>query len=92
MVVTHLPFKCPPPRLFMKAMEVNESDNVGEFKKRWAEMTGRSPDLATVIVDASVREDAGVLKETEFIPSKRDGNIFIHVRVEDPEVLAQVRA
>lgn len=96
-VVTHFPLTLSnnEPRCDCYNMEVEHTDNVGEFKTQLAELSGLARENLTLCQGGQVRHDDDTIWTEPLAPVRDMDKIFLHVRVKDPELerkIAELRA
>jgi hypothetical protein len=72
-------------------MEPEPSQLVSDFKEAWSKLSGCDAALADVIYKHQVRPDSGPIADEDTFEPNAPGDVcFIHVRVRDPKVDAEV--
>ena len=89
-VVAHRPLTLPGPKMTQIELDVEHTDRVNEFKDRVAKETGLDAANLTVIYNSKVRGSTDQISENELKGSSPSGRCFIHIRIEDPVLNAQV--
>ena len=90
-VCTHWPLTIGGPKIDHLDMEAEPSELVADFKARYRLAT-ECDQIITLCIQGTSRADDQQLWEEDFVVDEETGRVFIHLRVEDPELEGQVAA